>query len=231
MKRFVSIPMLLFLTACDLRVLDPASDTAERLTDLIYLSFGLMMMVFAVVILLFVRFLRKYRESPGQEGVIPKESKENKWLEASWTVLPILLLVVLAVPTVKATYELTAQVSGQEGTTMEAGRTINVEAERFKWTFTYENGKTSVNELVLPVNQKVNFKLTSKDVIHSFWIPNLAGKIDVLPGEINKQSFTPNEKGIFQGKCAEFCGAEHAWMRFETRVVSKSQFQNWLNKK
>ncbi|WP_052158794.1 cytochrome c oxidase subunit II [Halobacillus sp. BBL2006] len=220
--------MLILLSGCNIRVLDPASDTAEKLTDLIYLSFGLMMLVFIVVIILFVRFVSKYRDNSESKPRTIKDDKENKWLELTWTILPFILLAILAVPTIKATYDLTSSISENEEGSSGDEIIIDVEAQRFNWKFTYENGSTSYDELVLPVGKKVKFRLTSKDVIHSFWIPSLAGKIDVIPGKETKLSFRPSDTGTFQGKCAEFCGAEHALMRFETRVVSNFEFQQWL---
>ncbi|MCA0985414.1 cytochrome c oxidase subunit II [Halobacillus yeomjeoni] len=227
--RIFSLLSLFLLTGCNLRVLNPKSDTADKITNLIYLSFGLMMLVFVVVMILFVHFLKKYKETPERLNEIPGDGKESKRLEVTWTVLPILLLAVLAVPTVKATYDMTSQVSGDGGEAKaEDAITIDVVGRQYNWEFTYENGKKSVNELVLPVNQKADFKLTSEDVIHSFWVPKLSGKIDVLPGEETRLSFTPREAGVYQGKCAEFCGAEHTQMRFETKVVSQAEFQQWL---
>ncbi|MGI8316550.1 cytochrome c oxidase subunit II [Halobacillus mangrovi] len=228
MKKAGLFFLLLLLSGCNIRVLNPASDTAEKLTDLIYLSFGLMMLVFVIVMILFVHFLRKFRETKETSNVIPDDENENKWLELTWTVLPFVLLAVLAVPTVKATYDLTSQVSGSGEEAQGEGMVVEVVGQQYNWRFTYENGTTSVDELVLPVGREVEFHLNSKDVIHSFWIPNLAGKIDVFPGKETRLSFQPSDTGTFQGKCAEFCGAEHTLMRFETRVVSEAEFEQWL---
>lgn len=231
MRIFSLLILMSLLNGCNLRVMDPASDTADRITNLIYLSFGLMMIVFAVVLFLFIYFLRKFRETPENKNEIPGDGSESKWLEITWTVLPILLLVVLAVPTVQATYDLTSNVSSTGEASSEEAIVVEVVGKAFNWNFQYENGHESVNELVLPVDQPVEFRLTSKDVIHSFWIPKLSGKIDVLPGKETKLSFTPRELGVYQGKCAEFCGAEHTQMRFATKVVSESEFQEWVEGK
>ncbi|WP_226581536.1 cytochrome c oxidase subunit II [Halobacillus litoralis] len=230
MRKIVMVLGIIFLSGCQMRVLDPKSDTAETLTDLIYLSFGLMMLVLIVVFILFFRFLSKFRETPETRGTIPANEKESKWLEITWTVLPFILLAILAVPTVKATYELTAKVSGNVEETQGDVMVVNVEAQQYNWKFVYENGKESFDELILPVDQEVQFRLTSNDVIHSFWVPNLSGKIDVLPGEETRLSFKPGETGVYQGKCAEFCGAKHTLMRFETKVVEQSAFDDWLKK-
>lgn len=222
--------VIAFLSGCQMRVLNPKSDTADTLTNLIYLSFGIMMLVLIVVFVLFVAFLRKFRERGKAKFDIPPDEKENKWLEITWTLVPLLLIAILAVPTVKATYDLTSKVSGSAEGSQGDAMTVEVVGQQFNWKFTYENGKESYDELVLPVDQEVEFRLTSNDVIHSFWIPNLSGKIDVLPGEETRLSFEPREEGTFQGKCAEFCGAEHTLMRFETKVVSQEAFESWLEK-
>nr|WP_255574450.1 cytochrome c oxidase subunit II [Halobacillus sp. Nhm2S1] len=213
-----------------MRVLNPKSDTADQLTDLIYLSFGIMMLVLIVVFILFVQFLRKFRERGNRKFDIPPDEKENKWLEITWTVVPVLLLAILAVPTVKSTYDITSKVSGSAEGSQGDAMIVRVVGQQFNWKFTYENGKESYDELVLPVDQEVEFRLTSNDVIHSFWIPNLSGKIDVLPGEETRLSFEPGEEGTYQGKCAEFCGAEHTLMRFETKVMSQEAFESWMQK-
>ncbi|MCA1010957.1 cytochrome c oxidase subunit II [Halobacillus halophilus] len=228
MKKLLFLPVLLLLAGCNIRALHPASDTAATLTDLIYLSFGLMMLVFVVVMVLFIYYLRKFREKAYNVHHIPLDTRENKWFEITWTVLPIILLTILAVPTVQATYELTSSSAGNVDEAPQQAVEIQVTGKQFNWRFTYENGKQSMNELVLPVGQKASLRLQSEDVIHSFWVPRLAGKIDVFPGKVTRLSFVPNEKGTYQGKCAEFCGAEHTQMRFDTRVISEGEFQEWL---
>ncbi|MYL49564.1 cytochrome c oxidase subunit II [Halobacillus litoralis] len=227
-KLFWPFVVIAFLSGCQMRVLNPKSDTADTLTNLIYLSFGIMMLVLIVVFVLFVYFLRKFRERKGTKFDVPADEKENKWLEITWTVIPILLLAILAVPTVKATYDLTSKVSGSAEGSKDNAMIVEVVGQQFNWKFTYENGKESYDELILPVDQVVEFRLTSNDVIHSFWVPNLSGKIDVLPGEETRLSFEPREEGMYQGKCAEFCGAEHTLMRFETKVISQEAFESWM---
>ncbi|UOQ45279.1 cytochrome c oxidase subunit II [Halobacillus salinarum] len=226
--RFVPLIVLVtLLSGCQIRVLNPASDTAQTQSNLIYLSFGLMMLVLIVVIILFTRFVYKYRETGERIGCIPGDKKENKLYEIIWTVLPVLLLVVLAVPTVKATYDLTYKSAAGEGFKQDAVN-VQVEARQFAWTFTYENGKKSHTELVLPVDKKAALTISSVDVVHSFWVPRLGGKMDAIPGKKTHLAFVPNKQGTYQGKCAEFCGSGHATMRFKARVVSEDEYEKWL---
>ncbi|WP_163527508.1 cytochrome c oxidase subunit II [Halobacillus ihumii] len=228
MKKLLPLFTLVLLSGCSLRTLNPVSDSAEKITDLIYLSFAIMMLVLAVVFILFALFIRKYKERPETSDKIPKEKKENKLLEVTWTVIPIILIAILAVPTVKATYDITSKISGPGDEVSEEAVVVKVKAEQFRWKFTYENGKQTMDELVLPKDQKVTLRLSSNDVIHSFWVPRLAGKMDVRPNKENRLSFVPEVTGTFQGKCAEFCGAGHANMRFETKVVTQDEFEDWL---
>ncbi|WP_082232598.1 cytochrome c oxidase subunit II [Halobacillus massiliensis] len=222
------ITLLPLLSGCNLRVLDPKSDTAETLSDLIFLSFVIMVVVLIVVMILFVRFLTKYLMKPETEGKIPKDRKEKKWVEITYTILPFVLLAIIAVPTVTATYNLTDRAAEGKKTSEDA-MVIDVIGKQFSWNFTYENGKVTTDEVVLPKDQQVVFVLNSTDVIHSFWIPNLAGKMDVRPNKETRLSFTPREFGTYQGTCAEFCGTEHTKMRFTTEVVSPEEFEAWVS--
>jgi cytochrome c oxidase subunit II len=109
---------------------------------------------------------------------------------------------------------------------------IHVTAEQYWWRIAYERPDGSLvqsaNELHLPVEQTVEFVLNSTDVIHSFWIPNLGGKIDVIPGRTNLWRLRPKETGVFRGVCAEFCGPSHALMAFPVVVHGPSEFEAWL---
>ena len=109
---------------------------------------------------------------------------------------------------------------------------VHVTGEQYWWRIAYERPDGSLvqsaNELHLPVGQTAEFVLNSTDVIHSFWIPNLGGKIDVIPGRTNLWRLKPSETGVFRGVCAEFCGPSHALMAFAVVVHEPSQFQAWL---
>lgn len=109
---------------------------------------------------------------------------------------------------------------------------VHVTAEQYWWRIAYERPDGSLvqsaNELHLPVEQTVEFVLNSTDVIHSFWIPNLGGKIDVIPGRTNLWRLRPKEAGVFRGVCAEFCGPSHALMAFPVVVHGPSEFEAWL---
>lgn len=227
-KKLLPALFLLFLTGCDISVLHAQSETGQEQAFLIWFSFGLMMIVLLVVFILFARFVWKYRETPLNKDKLPKDVKGNKKLEITWTSLAVLLLVVLAVPTISITYDQSAVLSSSE--IKEEAVHVNVTAEQFFWTFEYENGKETMNKLVIPAGKKIVFHLKSKDVIHSFWIPELAGKTDVMPGRELNYEIVNAKEGTYEGKCAEFCGVLHTKMQFTTEVVSTSEYQEWLNK-
>ncbi|WP_188454654.1 cytochrome c oxidase subunit II [Virgibacillus oceani] len=232
MKKHFTLTLLLvlgLLQGCNVAVLDPMSETAKEQTFLINFSFSLMMIVLIIVFLLMARFVWKYRETDKNKHVIPKDVKGNRKLEIAWTILPVLLLVVLAIPTIAITYDQSA--SSPAATEKQAGEIhIDVKAQQFFWTFTYENGKESSKELVLPKGKPIIFHLKSKDVIHSFWIPSLGGKTDVLPGKELVYEIDNPKIGTYDGKCAEFCGVNHTKMRFKTKVVSVEAYHKWLKK-
>lgn len=219
------LPIFLFLTGCSITVLDPKSSTGKEQSFLIWFSFGLMSIVVLVVFILFIRFVFKYRYTKEKEGFIPKDVKGNLKLELTWTILPILLLAVLAVPTIVTTYD---QSPVSDASEELEGVHVHVKAEQFKWTFTHENGKEVEDELVIPEGESIIFHLEAVDVIHSFWIPELAGKVDAIPGKEITYEIKNPEVGTYKGKCAEYCGIQHAQMTFETRVVSEDDYQKYL---
>ncbi|QDV83412.1 cytochrome c oxidase subunit II [Planctomycetes bacterium TBK1r] len=114
----------------------------------------------------------------------------------------------------------------------EASLTIDVSGVRWWWRVGYRTGENqrveTANEIRLPVDQPVEFKLTSEDVIHSFWIPALGGKVDMIPGRETRLKLHPNRVGTFRGVCAEYCGTAHAQMAFDVLVMSQADFEQWL---
>jgi len=108
---------------------------------------------------------------------------------------------------------------------------ISVRGYQFWWDVTYnvdENPVRDANEIYLPLGEPVTFRLTSDDVIHSFWVPSISGKMDMIPGRVNELTVTANELGRFRGQCAEFCGLSHPLMAFEVVVVTPAQFEAFV---
>ncbi len=111
---------------------------------------------------------------------------------------------------------------------------VDVQGQRWSWKFTYEGGEFSTTELVLPIDERVRFDITSIDIVHSFWVPGFRQKLDAVPGRITKLYITPNQLGdgnvdpTLRVQCAELCGLGHAQMKVPVRVVSQQEFEAWL---
>ncbi len=218
--------LALVLTGCgkdELSALKPSGPVASMQYDLMKLSSAIMIGVFIVVMLIFTYVLIRYRKRPGQQGV-PKQVEGNHALEILWTVIPFLLLIVMAIPTVTTGFALHKEFPKEEALQ------VKVTAHQFWWEFEYPDlGVATAQDLVLPVGKKVQFQVTSADVMHAFWIPALGGKIDTNPGQENKIWLQADKTGIFYGKCAELCGASHALMDFKVEVMDQTAFDSWAN--
>ena len=156
---------------------------------------------------------------PGEPSLVSSDLR----LEVAWTAIPALILVFIAVPTVRAIWRT------QPDKWPAKAVTIKVIAHQWWWEFQYPKlDIKTANELHIPVNREVHFELVSGDVIHSFWIPAMGGKRDVIPGQVNELTFTPHETGEFYGQCVEFCGTSHANMRLRAFVDTKEGFDQWV---
>lgn len=219
--------LALALTGCgreELSALQPQGPVAAMQFDLMKLTTIIMTGVFVVVILILTYVLIRYRKRPGQTG-IPKQVEGSHTLEVIWTVIPFLLLIIMAVPTVTAGFSLGKVYNSDEALQ------VRVTAHQFWWEFEYPDlGVATAQDLVMPVGQKVQFTLTSSDVMHAFWIPALGGKIDTNPGLDNKMWLQADRTGTFYGKCAELCGASHALMDFKVEVMEQDEFARWIEK-
>jgi cytochrome c oxidase subunit 2 len=225
MKRLLILPAIFLLSGCNVTILNPKSVTGEEQAFLIRLSLIIMSVVVLAVFILLIWFIRKYYAKRLSGEYVPSTVHGNTKLEVTWTLIPIILLAVLAVPTIAITYH---QSPVSEANAHKDGVHVDVIAEQFQWTFVHENDKKETNELVIPEGESIIFHLRSKDVIHSFWIPELAGKVDVMPHKELVYEVEDPEIGTYEGKCAEYCGMQHANMRFETKVVSKADYENYL---
>lgn len=221
--------MTFLLTGCgsdNLAVFKPKGPVAEEQLFLIELSLGVMIFVFIVVMVIYIYVLVRYRQRKGQND-IPKQVEGNHVLEIVWTVIPIILLLIIAVPTVTTTFNLAKDYRGQKDALH-----VKVTAHQFWWQFEYpDQGIVTAQELVIPAGKYVAFDVVSADVNHSFWVPSLGGKIDANVGINNTFYLKADEAGsLLQGRCAELCGASHALMDFKVKTVSEAEFNDWVNK-
>lgn len=221
--------LLLVLTGCgeeNLSALRPKGTGAEISFDLMMLSIYIMLIVFFVVVIIFTYVIIKFRMRRGDEEIIPEQVEGNTTLEVIWTAIPILLLLILAIPTVLGTFTLAAEEPAEGDDTVQ----VKVTAHQYWWDFDYpELEFNTAQDMYIPVGEKVYIELTSEDVIHSFWVPALAGKMDNNPGLINAMWIEANEPGVYKGKCAELCGPSHALMDFKVIALEKDEFNEWAS--
>src|SRR5690625_5089786 len=223
---FLSSIMLL-LSACgreNLTALEPKGYGAEQSMKLILLTTIVMTFVFLVVIIALVIVIVRFRKKKGDPVVTPVQVEGSKTLEAIWTIIPIILVVIMAVPTVVATFQL-ADTSDQH-----KHINIDVTGHQYWWHYEYVNEEfTTSQDLYIPVNTKVYVNLITEDVLHSFWVPSISGKLDVNPENINTMFIEAYEEGVYFGKCAELCGPSHSLMDFKVVVVSEEEYEQWVS--
>lgn len=204
--------------------LDQKTDSGEAIAQLYWFVFAICAFVFVAVettLVLFVVRYRRRRATP--EHAEGPQIHGNTRLELVWTLIPALILVVIATvvfirtPAVQAT-------GGDRADEL----TVRVEAHQFYWQYEYEGGAISLDRLVLPVDRPIALEILSYDVDHSWWVPELTGKRDAIPGQKNVLRFRVREEGTYEGQCAEHCGVQHTVMRTEVAVVAQGEFDAWL---
>lgn len=225
----LAAPVLALASAC--RVAGPLStltdrgEVSKRINDLFFPVFWVAVAIFVVVEGLLLFAVLRFRQRPGREA-LPQQVHGNTRLEVGWTILPSLILAVIAIPTISTIVDL----SRKPDNPLE----VRVIAHQWWWEFQYRDPSAPnkqvyvANEMHIPVGRKIYATVESVDVIHSFWIPNLAGKMDAIPGKQNHIWFSAKQPGVYQGQCAEFCGDSHALMRFVVIAQPESEFNQWL---
>lgn len=223
----LTVMTLFGLTGCqkaEMSVFDPAGPVAKTQLSIIMISIYIMSGIFVVAMGILVYVLIRYRSRRGQNQ--PPKQVEGSWvLELIWIVIPIILLGILVVPTVTSAFVLDEKPAGPNVLN------VKVKASQFWWQFEYPDlGIVTAQELHIPTGTKVNLQLETTDVMHSFWVPRLAGKTDLIPGRTNTMWIQADQPGQFQGKCAEYCGTSHGVMDFLVVAEEPQQFQAWVNK-
>jgi cytochrome c oxidase subunit II len=176
--------------------------------------------VFVLVEGLLLFTIWKFRHKEGNPT--PRQVHGNTTLEITWTLIPALILAFIAVPTVRTIFQTQARA-------IPDALQVQVIGHQWWWEFRYpQYNVTTANELYIPAGRTVNFALQTADVLHSFWIPRLGGKRDLIANRTNFIWFTPDSTGGWNGFCAEFCGASHANMRFRAFTVTEEEFEQWI---
>jgi cytochrome c oxidase subunit II len=181
--------------------------------------------VFVVVSGLLVWSLLRYRR---RNDELPKQTHGHTALELTWTLIPTAIVLVLFAVTIQAQNKATKPAA-------QPAVTVDVTAFQWSWRFAYENtpaavvgGPGNIPEMVLPVGQLVHIKLTTADVVHSFYVPQALFKRQAIPGITNEFDLTFDRVGLYHGQCTQFCGLAHAEMVFRVRVVIQGEYQRWL---
>lgn len=272
----VSLGTLLMVTGCDLNTrmstFKPKGPVAQEQLDLFMLTVWVTLGIFIAVGGTYLYVVIRFRERPNDTRPLPKQGHGNPLIEIGLIGISILLLVIIAVPTVKGIWY--TQTTPNEpasrlgnwytGEGLSEGEdenilTVKVFGYQWWWAFEYPQlGITTANEMVIPAGKAVHLELRSVDVIHSFWLPRIAGKVDLIPGRTNSMwiqagnSFDRWQKerqdsidsinattayetylrdeidGYYYGQCAEYCGDSHARMLFRASVVSDQGFADWV---
>ncbi len=213
----------LFLTGCTSTqsILEPANASARDITGLFYFIFYIALVIFILVEGLLIFFVVRYQRRANTE--LPPQFHGNTRIEVAWTLAPAIVLAVVFFMTVRsmANTSITAQAP--------AAVKVTVIGHQWWWEFQYPDlGITTANDLHVPVGQVVDLTLESDNVIHSFWVPELMGKTDVVPDHANKTWIKAEAAGTYSGQCAEFCGAQHAHMLFHVVADDANTFNAWV---
>ena len=220
--------LVLLLAGCsgEQSMLDPAGPYAEDPDNLFRLTFWIAVAVFVLVQGLIVYTAFRYRQKDDDDS-LPVQTHGNTRLEIFWTVVPAIILAAIAVPTIQQVFDLAEEPDG--------ALTVEVIGHRWWWEYRYpDTGVTTANELVIPEDRPIRLEMTADDpaadsgVLHSYWIPALAGKQDVIPGRTVTLNMQADDPGRYLGQCAEYCGLSHANMRNRAVVVTEDEFDTWI---
>ncbi|MBW3580858.1 MAG: cytochrome c oxidase subunit II [Actinobacteria bacterium] len=231
----LALVMALVVTGCasdaPQSALDPAGPFARSLHNLFIPVVWVATAVFVVVEGVIVYAVIKWRRRADDDGeVLPAQMHGNTKLEIGWTILPALVLGLVAIFTIPVIFELNAKPAD--------ALQVSVAGQKYWWGYTYgtqpqfgitqANGIVTANELHIPAGQTVNLTLTSTDVIHSFWAPRLNGKRDVVPGRSHNWLLEADQPGVYAGQCAEFCGTSHANMLLKVVAHDPVGWTDWV---
>jgi cytochrome c oxidase subunit 2 len=221
----------------DLSIFDPVSPPAESIRNLSVLVFAITGFIFIVVEGILIYSIVRFRRRGASGGAEPPQVYGSKPIEMAWTAAPALIVFVLVLVTARTLWEVNVpppQPKAEDNTLF-----VTVVGRQWWWEYNYDyyNGRelgfTTANELHVPASEEgiprpVYLTLKSADVCHSFWVPRLAGKTDLIPGRINNMWFQTDRPGLYLGQCAEYCGTQHANMLIRVVVDSPGDFERWL---
>ena len=203
----------------------------------LWIIIAITVFVLALLLIIIVKFNAKANPTPSK-------TTHNTLLEVAWTVIPVVILVVIAIPSFRMLFK--------QLNIPQSDLTIKAAGNQWNWTYTYPDDKiefTSImlqdadrqklnpvpprllavdNPIVVPINKVVRVQVIGSDVIHAFAVPSFGIKIDAIPGRLNETWFKATREGVFYGQCSELCGKDHAFMPIAVRVVSDQEFASWV---
>lgn len=231
----IAVVALVALSACTddnsfYSTISPRSESAGDIQFLYKVIFFMSLVVFVGVQVAIVYTVLHFRRR-SEDDARPEQVHGNKTLEIVWTIIPAVVLLIIFIPTVQTMYDHAAE--AEDANESEDAYVIEIYGKQWWWEVHYAKPDevaqvVTANEIRVPVGRQLLFKLYSNNVIHSFWVPQLHGKMDVIPGHENELAFTVSEPGVYYGECAEFCGDAHAWMRFKVIAQPQEQFDAWV---
>jgi cytochrome c oxidase subunit 2 len=193
-----------------------------------YFTLAITGLIFIVVGGLLLYSIIRFRRRPTDDGSEPPQIFGSTQIELSWTIIPVLIVTVLFLTTARVIFDI------QDAPKPKSAVDVTVIGHQFWWEVRYPRFQvTTANELHVPVSEPsasvpTFIKLTSADVIHSFWVPELAGKVDLIPNRVNEIWMSPEAVGVYKGQCAQFCGAEHALMLLRVYAETPENFAAWI---
>jgi cytochrome c oxidase subunit 2 len=209
-------------------IFSTASTPAREVNQLALFVLVITLLIFVGVSALLIYALIRYRARRTDKNIEPPQVFGSVQIELAWTIIPILIIVILFLGTARVLF------SVQDAPKPAAALDVTVVGHQFWWEFRYPKYNiVTANEMHVPVSTAASpmptyMKLTSADVIHSFWVPQLAGKTDLLPNRVNEMWIDPQTPGVYVGQCAQFCGTQHAKMLLRVYVDTPDQFRAWI---
>ncbi|WP_071459786.1 cytochrome aa3 quinol oxidase subunit II [Bacillus massilinigeriensis] len=225
---FISLFSAVLLSGCEnnLVVFQPGGPAARSILDLINFSIVMMLAIIIVVFALFGYIVWKYRERKDTKDYEPPEEHGNTALEIIWTIIPIIIVIALTIPTVKTIYALDKVPKGYE---KKEPLVINVTSADWKWIFSYpEQGIETVNYVNIPEDRPIDFRLTSASTMQSFWIPSLAGQKYSMANAETQLYLVADKPGSYMGRNTNFNGKGYAEMEFEVLAQTHKDFEEWI---
>ncbi len=221
----VGLVLAVFLGLPGAQPPESGTESGETINQIYTVVLAACAFVFILVEATLIALVIRYRRRKGTpEGVEGPQIHGNTRIEIIWTIIPAVALLALAIFTFSKVPEVEANPTAGEDVLV-----VEVTAHQFYWQYEYPNGALSFDTLRLPVGRPVQLVIRSADVAHAWWVPQLTGKRDAIPGRTNKLNFTPRAVGTFdKGVCGEFCGIQHTQMKTIVEVVSVEDFDAWL---